>query len=263
LGFEYYLFKARIETKKMLKAIKKERTRVVQIKLKTPNPKSFWSVINNLVGKRTFNDNIELDVNNTTVSDPAQVSELFVQFFQNKVLSLSKTLPTTTSRPTLMNFDHLMFTADDIKKAIKSTKSKHCYGFNGIPLRIAKDFCELKPECAIYYLNRIAREGLTKDQRTARILPLHKKGSKKEISNFRTIANLYSLSKVYEKLLYQRLLTETEGLEGLCQHGFRRHHSTTTALLQLQHLISKHLEDGYKCLVYSVDLSAAFDVLVQ
>jgi hypothetical protein len=160
----------------------------------------------------------------------------------------------------LCPINHLVFSQEELMKALKTIKSKHCHGFNGIPLRIAKDFSTTLPQMALRYYNTLAKEGLTDDQRTARVIPLHKKGSRTEISNYRPIANLCSLSKVYEKLLYQRLLIETKGLEGLYQHGFRMGHSTTTALLQIQTIISKHLEGGKMCLGYSVDLSAAFDV---
>ena len=50
-------------------------------------------------------------------------------------------------------------------------------------------------------------------------------------------------------------------LEGRHQHGFRAGHSTTTAMIELQSEISKHLDAGNKVLVYSTDLTAAFDML--
>jgi hypothetical protein len=261
---EYYMIKARIETKKMKKRIKKERARIIQVKLKTPNPKSFWSVVNNLLGKRIFNPSIELKMKDdngdiSMIKDATIVSDLFVKFFRDKVLNLAKKLPNSIRHHTT-NINPIVYTSSDLELALKNTKSKHCHGFNGIPLRIAKDFCQAFPSVALYYFNLMSKNGLSDAQREARIIPLHKKGSKSEISNYRPIANLCSLSKIYEKLLYQRLLSETEGLEGLYQHGFRKCHSTTTALLQLQDVISKHLEGGRLCLVYSVDLSAAFDV---
>ena len=50
-------------------------------------------------------------------------------------------------------------------------------------------------------------------------------------------------------------------MEGPLQHGFRKAHSTTTALLEIQSYISKSLDAGLSVIVYSVDLSAAFDLL--
>ena len=39
----------------------------------------------------------------------------------------------------------------------------------------------------------------------AKITPVHKKGSRSDISNYRPVANLCSVSKIYEKLILQRI----------------------------------------------------------
>jgi len=47
----------------------------------------------------------------------------------------------------------------------------------------------------------------------------------------------------------------------LHQHGFRKSHSTETALLEIQSSIGRVLDANLNGLIYSVDLSAAFDLL--
>ncbi len=42
---------------------------------------------------------------------------------------------------------------------------------------------------------------------------------------------------------------------------FQGKHSTTTAILEIQQAIASSLDSGYDCMIYSVDLSAAFDML--
>ena len=258
-NFEQYLHASRIVTYKMKKAIKYERVRVVQKKLETPNPKAFWSTINNMLGKRSFDNEWSINNNGTSITQSQEIAELFVDYFQQKVINLAGTLP---GRPQVHSTGPpLQFTLKELEETLARIKSKHCYGPNGIPLRIVKDYCTILPKQALDLLNNLAKNGLDTSQKNARILPLHKKGKKDEITNYRPIANLCSIAKVFEKLLLNRLVTETTGLEGSYQHGFRRAHSTTTALLQLQNSIAKHLNSGEQCLVYSVDLSAAFDVL--
>jgi hypothetical protein len=75
-------------------------------------------------------------------------------------------------------------------------------------------------------INSFGREGLPESVKTARVIPLHKKGNKNDVTNYRPISNLSVFSKVYEKCILSRLIAETSGLEGENQHGFRRHHST-------------------------------------
>jgi hypothetical protein len=136
-----------------------------------------------------------------TVMDPLEVSELFVEFLCNKVLKLAKELPEVLRSPKANN-NPIIYTHEELKLELTNKKSKHCFGFNGIPLRIAKDFCKQLPCVAIRYFNRLSSKDITDNQRVARIIPLHKKGTKTDIANYQLIATLCSVSKIYEKLLY-------------------------------------------------------------
>lgn len=69
------------------------------------------------------------------------------------------------------------------------------------------------------------------------------------------------MGKLYEKVILNRLENELGGKEGNFQHAYRRGHSTVTALLEVQRQISEALDEDYMVAVYSMDLSAAFDML--
>jgi hypothetical protein len=58
------------------------------------------------------------------------------------------------------------------------------------------------------------------------LTPLHKKKSKHDINNYRLISFKWFFSKIYEKGILPRLLSETKGLKGHHQHGFMKFHST-------------------------------------
>jgi hypothetical protein len=64
---------------------------------------------------------------------------------------------------------------------------------------------------------------------------IFKKGSKQDISNYRPISLLTSFSKVFEKLIYNRLYThiETNSILVQEQFGFRMQHSTEQAAFSL------------------------------
>ena len=76
----------------------------------------------------------------------------------------------------------------------------------------------------------------------SKIIPVHKKGNKSLIENYRPVANLCSVLKVFERLILKRIyeLEEINGvtLAGKQQHGFRKNKSTLTAGLLLQSLIA-------------------------
>jgi len=96
--------------------------------------------------------------------------------------------------------------------------------------------------------------------RTAVVTPLHKKGSSDIVGNFRPISNLSSIGKFFEKCVLHRL-DQYEELVGENQHGFRKGHSTVSAMLEVQNHLAKAMDDGLFTCIYSVDMSAAFDLL--
>ena len=97
------------------------------------------------------------------------------------------------------------------------------------------------------------------------LAPTHLKGPITEISNYRPISNLCALSKVFEKLVLQRLWEVAEkhriDLTGETQHGFKPKRSTVTACLALQSIFSRAIDEKNYVAVASLDLSAAFDVV--
>jgi len=56
-------------------------------------------------------------------------------------------------------------------------------------------------------------------------------------------------------------LSYIPNLEGANQHGFRSSHSTVTALLSIQAKMAEIIDNHQYGNIYSVDLSAAFDLL--
>ena len=79
------------------------------------------------------------------------------------------------------------------------------------------------------------------------------------------MANLNSASKIFEKLILQRI-TEIEqemkvDLTGKNQHGFKRGKSTKTACIEIQSALSRALDKGNFALLASIDLSAALDLV--
>nr|CAI5831125.1 unnamed protein product [Callosobruchus analis] len=56
----------------------------------------------------------------------------------------------------------------------------------------------------------------------SKIIPLYKKGSKDDVSNYRPVALLYVFSKILEKIIYNRLLSFfiDNSIFALNQYGF-------------------------------------------
>ncbi len=92
----------------------------------------------------------------------------------------------------------------------------------------------------------------------ARLKPIFKKGDSSDVANYHPISNLNSISKLFERCILNQIDPDTDGVH---QHGFKAGHSTTTAALEIQDALARRMDDNLQCLIYSVDLSAAFDLI--
>jgi hypothetical protein len=240
-------------------ALKKESSRIFQNKAKSKDPKTFWQAVNQSMGKGHSQIIEIVDEKGAQIKDSEDLANSFANFFKGKVEKLSTSNVNYIRLPLPTN--PVMFSLQELEQVFKNVTGKKCHGPDGIPQNLLKDVNESIPEAMLNIVNNFASNGLPMELKEARVLPLHKKGSKTEVSNYRPISNVSSMSKIFEKCLLKRLDEETKNFEGSHQHGFRQKHSTETALIMLQSDVSQVLESKKPGLIYSIDLSAAFDLL--
>ena len=102
---------------------------------------------------------------------------------------------------------------------------------------------------------------LPTDWKNANIVPIHKKGSKEDIENYRPISLTSLVIKVFERIIKEELLYKTSHLLDDRQHGFLKHKSCTTNMLSFTDNIVMSIND---CSAMSIDVvyfdfSKAFD----
>jgi hypothetical protein len=155
---------------------------------------------------------------------------------------------------------------NSIRDCVITLKIKNCEGYDRIPQRVIKDGINHIIEPLTFLFNSIYKTKQIPDQwKLAKVNPIPKKGSKNEISNYRPISNLCSVSKVFEKIILNRILELQSlfnvDLTGDQQYCFKKHRSTATCGLLLQSIITDHLDINETVGMASLDLSAAFDVV--
>ena len=90
-------------------------------------------------------------------------------------------------------------------------------------------------------------DGIFPDElKLAKVIPIYKSGSTMELSNYRPISVLNIFSKIFERLMYNKLIQFLDQYNVLYQNqfGFRQGHSTHHALITLVDNIIKYLDDG-------------------
>jgi hypothetical protein len=149
---------------------------------------------------------------------------------------------------------------------MESIKIKNSQGFDRILQRIIKEGLENLLEPFAQLFKRIYMQRTVPDQwLLVKRIPIHKKGPKNDLANYRPIANLCSISKVFEKLILKRILEiqDESGVDitGKQQHGFKKGRSTLILGLKIQSLIARALDEDNYAIMASLVLSAAFDVV--
>ena len=96
--------------------------------------------------------------------------------------------------------------------------------------------------------------------KNANVVPAYKKGDKQIFKNYRPILLLPIAGKIFERLLYDRMIESfTENNISKNQSGFRPHVSCINQLLSITHEIYQSFDDNLEVRAVFLDISKAFD----
>ena len=151
---------------------------------------------------------------------------------------------------------------EEIADIISSLNFSKASGPNSIPYRILfllKN--EILKQLADLFNLSFMTGVLPSVLKTAKVVPVFKKDSKLDYSNYRPISLLSNIEKILEKLMYKRLHTflNNNNIIYNLQFGVRQQCSTSHALINITDNIRKALDDGNIGCGVSVDLQKAFD----
>ena len=107
-------------------------------------------------------------------------------------------------------------------------------------------------------------EGIFPDElKLANVIPIFKSGDHETFNNYRPVSTLCTISKVFEKIMYSRLLNYLDHYKILFsyQFGFRKSHSTYMAFMVLIDKLTRALDEGKFVVGILLDFSKAFDTV--
>ena len=235
------------------------------------NPKKSWEIIKNLAGFKNRENRCvsSLDINGENVTDSEAIANSFLDYFSTVASNLDSNLERTNQCPlqdiTRNNRSMFLFPVSEeeclkIVRKLKITKA----ALDEIPVKIFKSISLLivEPLCRIVNLSLVSGSFPT-IFKIARITPIHKKGSKSSLKNYRPIASLSFLSKVFERCMTNRLLSffHKFSLFSDSQFGFLKGKSTTDALIHLVENIYESLNSRKHHISVLIDLQKAFDTV--
>ena len=205
------------------------------------------------------------------INDPITIANTFNNFFtliadtvQSKIKFSNKFF--RSFLPTKNN-DSFIITAtnkEEICKVISSLNINKSFWPNSIPtkiLHLVQDQISkhLATLCNLSFSTAIFPTIL----KTAKVIPIHKRDSRLEVSNYRPVCLLSNIDKIFEKLIHSRLIGFLEERKILYykQFGFRKDFSTNHVILNLPEIIQKALDDEKIACGVVINLEKAFDTV--
>ena len=187
-------------------------------------------------------------------------AELFNQYFSEQFSSRSDyKLNIDWSNDSSFNID---FCHRKIRKLLLKINPNKACGPDGIHGKILKN-CAVSLAYPLSLMFKLSYNSgsLPKDWKLANVVPVHKKGSKDKIENYRPISLTSLVMKTFEKILKQEILLRTSHLLDERQHGFLRKKSCSTNLIGFVDNIVMSINDCHAMSIDVIyfDFSKAFD----
>ena len=172
------------------------------------------------------------------------------------------TLPTLLETPN-ETLSSLEIIASDIGKIIKVLKLNKAHGHDEISIRMLK-LCESAITKLLYFIfkNCLSSNTFLDVWKKANVIPVHKKGDKQVLKDYRPMSLLLICWKIFEKLIFNALYSfEDHKLLNPCQSGFKKNDSCINQLVSITHEIYSAFDCNPSLEVRGVflDLSKAFD----
>ena len=234
--------------------------------------KKAWEIIKNIVNRnksRQLQTKFQLNDGNFT-TDGSIISNTFNDFFINIGPNLAGKIPNMgissvdyMGQPLVNSIFLSEVTSNEISQILGSLKNGAA-GYDEINACLLKLVSPFISEPIMYLCNQFLTEGLfPMELKLANVVPLYKSDDSFVFHNYRPLYLLCVISKVFEKVMYNRLLEflETYKILTNSQFGFRKLHSTYMASMTLMDRLITSLENDEHVIGIFLDFSKAFDTV--
>ena len=262
---------------KVSKHLKQNKTTWQKITLENCNSDSgkIWgNVLGWLNWTKSSSSPTKLFHNGKLETSPKELTKIMNNYYIDKIKKIRNDLPPANADPLsklkemmkdkTSTFNLLPVHPDFIEQIIDSLRNSKSCGTDNIDTQTIKMIKhEIVPAVTHIVNLSIQTSTFPTAWKKSKVVPLFKKDSILEPQNYRPVGLVPILSKILERVVFVQIVEymETNKLFHPSLHGYRAHHNTTTALLEMYDSWVEAVERGDLVGVCMVDLSAMFDCI--
>ncbi len=155
-------------------------------------------------------------------------------------------------------------TTEFVLKQLQSMPENKAVGLDKLPGKLLRAAAPIIAQPLAFILNLSLQSGnFINEWKHAKVLPLHKTRPQMERNNYRPISILPILSKILERFVHSNFsqFLDKHNHITITQSGFRKLHSTVTALLNVTDKWLRNIDNGLVTGVVFIDLHKAFNTV--
>ena len=253
--------------------------------------KKFWKTVKPYLPDKSVKcDKINLNENGELLKSESETAEVFNNFFSNIVKNLKiseyknlntnienvqdpvfrailkyKNHPSTIAIKEKSKNEKFSFhevNNEKIERGITRLNKNKASQKSDIPIRIIKDNVDIFAGFLCETVNcTIKTSNFPSCLKLADITPLHKKGRKDNKENYRPVSILPTLSKIFERTLFEQISGSFDNFLSEKECGFRKGYSTQYCLVNLLEKWKSSVDKGKTFGALLTDYSKTFDCL--
>ncbi|VEN58210.1 unnamed protein product [Callosobruchus maculatus] len=251
----------------------KEQYYMTKIQENKADSSNLWKHVKDATGRNTENREITslLLKSGEKTYDKQKIVEEFADYFTNVGKELVAEAKRRVgsfqmkSRNVMSNsFALLPTTQIEAESVIKRLKNKKSPGQDNLYTETIKKVSGHISKPLTYLFNLSIECGrFPEPLKTAVVIPIFKKGDKLDPCNYRPISILPCLSKIFEKLLKERIWNYVKKHDLISEHqfGFREGKGTDDAMLEIMQKVYMSVDNKTPAMCVFVDLAKAFDTI--
>ena len=218
--------------------------------------KKFWSYVKSSSKSHRIPECVKYG--NTLRNKPLDQANLFNTFFHEQFSQPSNydiEIDYSSDSRFDIDFDHRR-----VRKLLSKVNSNKAQGPDGIHGKVLKN-CALGLAFPLSQLFRLSYNTgqIPVQWKLANVVPVHKKGSKSDVENYRPISLTCLIMKIFERIIKEELLNHTRSFLDVRQHGFLESKSCTTNMVGFCDNLAMSYNENIRTDVVYFDFAKAFD----